>query len=360
MKNQDKKQKRLDDAKKKIPGRGYRTPVPTPLTLPYELERNYYSKNLACTWNEEYGGLYIGESKYAKKVLDNGKIVGKKRRNAAFVKPHKQGFIFIQQNLSGNKSYKKTIIPGELGLAKTLDILAEKIIPIKRAYDDLEILKLHKNKKDPDKEINNFFLIARLNFEKNNTNLYKEVSRKARKLEIAAALLANGIWQKRGFVDKEKIAPKGFWHKITPEEACKGDKRSMQKWWLDALYREAIDMPIALLYLEEKKKERNIAMRENARLVNNNDKYVNVDGNEYLIKRDGVDDAILKAKMDKDNDKNYQMRGLTQRASLLVPIKKAIEEGKLPNYPWEIRNWDKLKFSLYKKSLLFGIHNAKN
>ena len=75
MAKKEKPQKWLENAENKIPGRGYRTPVATPLDFPYPLERDFENSiNYVCKWSEEHGGLYLGQTRYQKNIDKNKKL----------------------------------------------------------------------------------------------------------------------------------------------------------------------------------------------------------------------------------------------------------------------------------------------
>ena len=341
MTKKEQKLKWAEDREKKIPGHSYRTPVATPLSFPYPLERDFKTGNYVCTWNEKFGGLYLGETKF-NKTFNGDKIRNVRRIYSAFVKPHPSGLVYIQQHNRigkfGSNRITKTIIPGELGLAKTLDILTEddqKITQVKNIEVDTKI-RCYTTVILPGKdlEFSAYKEVAKEKYKASIKPILKTIERQTRKREIAAALLANGVWQKRGFVDKEKIAPKGFWHQIPIEEACKGDRRSIKNWWLDALYREAIKIAPGKKYLNT------IKYKDLDEQYNSDDTYY--DGSIY---RPG-----------KQIEYSRQMRGLREREILLKPLKEALKNGSLPGHPWDTRGWNKPDFQNLKLGYLFQLH----
>jgi len=292
---------------KKIIGRGFRPDLKTPKNFPYPLELNNKDDYLELDFDEKRNRLSIG---------------GDSRLSKAFVEVHPKGLLLMIDQ-------KKYIIPGELGLAKTVDLLSKQHTTIKEIYRDSDI-----NKKIINYLYENYSDIEDL--AQDAEAVIKSSALRHRKREIAGALLANDLWQKRGFLDKKKVAPKNFWQVVPVEELILGDKRNLKRWWEDALSRTLMDLP----------------GRENYGLELYKDKY-DLDVEIIGLRRNH--DHLTEEEYS-EKEKSYRMYGIIKRNALLKPIRDKIKEGFFPESPWEIRHWDKIPFESLKKSLLYGLH----
>jgi len=305
----DGNQEDQERADKKIIGRGFRPALKTPKNFPYPLELNYRFQSLALDFDEKRNKLNVSDTKQAKTVS---------------VEIHPRGLLLMVNQ-------KKYIIPGELSLAKTVDLLAEEYNPIKQIIDDPDV----KEKFTDQDSLNATRYYSDIADDAREQT--KSLALKHRKREIAGALLANNLWQKRGFVDKEKVAPKNFWQVVPVEEIIIGDKRNLKRWWEASLARSLIN---------------SIGHQNYGLKIYQNFEYGRaMKMQELAYKDDHLTEKEYAAKI-----KSYRVHEIIEKNALLKPIRNKIKEGFLPEYPWEIRDWDKIPFEPLKKALLYGLH----
>ena len=336
----DGNQEDQEKSDKKIIGRGFRPALKTPKNFPYPIKLDDKRIGFALHFDEKRNNLYIGKIRYLKKHNKDGSIYSVERVNEAFVKLDLKGLkltVYQQKNDQKLTECKKYIIPGEISLARTVDLLlADKYTRIKRIYEDPNIINKFTSK-NPEMD---FVFQDFTDIEDLNQDVEKQIESLAlrhRKREIAGALLANNLWQKRGFVDKEKVAPKNFWQEVPVEELMLGDKRDLKRWWEDALSRTLMHLPGNEIYgLKDYKNFESESDMEMQELQENRG---------HLTKEEYSEKA-----------KPYRMRGIIKRNAYIKPVRDKIKEGFLPEYPWEIRNWDKISFETLKKALLYGLH----
>ena len=309
---------------KKIIGRGFRPALKIPKNFPYPLELNQMDQYIELDFDEKRNRLYIGDDR---------------RFSRAFVEVHPKGLRLMINNESmggGPKDWVQYILPGELGLAKTVDLLTKENNNIKQIVDDADVKEkfTYQNARNTDMSYRDYSVISNLTWTAKEK--IESLSLRNRKREIAGALLANDLWQKRGFVDKEKVAPKNFWQVVPVKELMIGDKRNLKRWWEDALIRSAKELPGSENHGLEtygKKSTLGVEIRE---LRRNHD---HLTEEEYSEK-----------------EKSYRMYGVVERNAFLKIMRDKVKEGFLPKYPWEIRHWDNIPFESLKKSLLYGLH----
>lgn len=300
-----------EKADKKIIGRGFRPALKTPKNFPYPLELDQNSQPVKLEFDEKYNRLYICDIEQAKTIS---------------VEIHPRGLrLMVNQ--------KKYIIPGELSLAKTVDLLAKEYNSIKKIVDDPDVKEkfTHPDFTHPD-GTRSYADLA-----EDAEKQIKLLALKHRKREIAGALLANNLWQKRGFIDKEKIAPKNFWQVVPVEEIIIGDKHNLEKWWENSLAHSLM----------------------NSRGYENYDKrtYRNFEYDRTMEMQELVGNRYhLTEKKYAAKIRSYRMHEIIEKNALLKTIRDKIKEGFFPEYPWEIRHWDKISFEPFKKALLYGLH----
>ena len=175
-----------DTKKKKVIGKGYRPPVATPLTLPYNLEINWNHRHLAlhASDKKELNGIYVGDSKYAKVVGKNGRVFNAKRKYQAFVKLHKKGLIFVEKK-NGSMYWKITFIPGELRFSKVVKILSVEVNKVKNI--DEFIKNIPQEKDTIYIHQNHARLVNKIN------EIAVHAQARTREREIAGALLSTGL-----------------------------------------------------------------------------------------------------------------------------------------------------------------------
>ena len=327
----DGNQEDQEKSDKKIIGRGFRPALKTPKNFPYHLELDRNFDCVGLEFDEKRNRLYIGNVNQV---------------NKTFVEVDPKGLrLMVHQDKSGQRlsEWKRYIIPGELSLAKTVDLLTKKYTPIKQIFEHYDFSSVKKiltkfGFPEPHTTLSDIVSITR-NTEKET----KLLALKHRKREIAGALLANGLWQKRGFFDKKKTAPKNFWQIIPVQELIVGDKRDLKRWWEDALIRSAKELPEIINYGLESHR-------------NGLESYRNDYAIALKMKRLQENHGHLTEEEYSEKKKSYRMRGIVEKNALLKPIRDKIKKGSLPEYPWEIRNWDKIPFEPLKKALLYGLH----
>ncbi len=290
-----------------------RPPVRRVPGAPYQFERDYDEKHWCVTYNDKLGGLYIGQSKYAKKHItkENGAIgwINVKEKNTkAFVVPHKRGLLLIEEF---NGGWNRTIIPGEMSFTGTVRMLAKNIIPMKRLSISENYTNIDFNNEDK-----KFKLFAFANVENGLSELKKIAALRTRKAEIANALLKNNIWKSRGFSDPKNKIPNEFWRWASNDNLVKGDLRNGKSWWIDHI-----------------------------RLTLEKEKYNQL-----------KDYATNNINYNIETKKEKQAVGLKRRTFINNIIKLAIKEKLIPEYPWDIRDWNKFNSEELVKLVSSGFH----
>ena len=189
-----------------------------------------------------------------------------------------------------------------MGLAKVVGILAARTIPV---VSGLGVRNGGRSKYDvytPLTEVQGFKISAFRSLERSMTEILENSTERSRKLEIAAALLANGVWKQRGHLDKHAEAPRRFWQVVPTTELCRGDKRTLKTWWVDALIRTAKDL-------------RGAPIDNRPARPHSEDDYAMENLAEINLARN--------------------THGIRARAALMKPIGAAIAAGFLPARPWE-------------------------